>query len=1090
MPDTSKLPGELKTQLAEIEAQTRVELPVSLGRADVVADLRRLAELAEASARIQLAAVLDTDGLDKQLAQLGQQQAAPPLKVPVADPIDTAFQAKMRADLRKLAGTLELNVPAGVQGEVLRRQVSAQIKAVERGLELEVPTKPGDAAEYRRRLNDQLRLIERTVEATVPVEIDLEVPASEQAEVIAKTTATKRLLERNPVRIPLDIDTAQLDALSRRITALGGTLTGLGVGAAAGQATAGGLVALAAAVAQTAGALALIPAAGAAGVAVVGTLILGLHGLSDALSADTPAQYAEALKKVSPEARELVQALRDLAPLAQSLREAVQDRLLRDLSDDARDLGQVYLPLLEHGFGGIADELRGAAGDLGLFLREARSVSVLRSTLEDSKRATALLSEALRPAARGVRDLVDVGSDFLPGLAAQVGVLAERWSVMIERSADSGRLHEWISQALDQLGDLLGIVGNVGRVFGAVFRAGADDGRQLLDMVRDITGELADFAGSAEGQEAIGSFLGAAADMARALLPLLRSVVSVVGGDLAPLLARVGETVVPALVSAVDALGRGFDIAGPGVEAFAGGVAAVIEGLAEGGAIEAVAELAGVVGTNLGQALTLVGPKLGELITALADELAEALPELVPAAIDLALALGDLLISASPLIGVVAGLVGQVGLPTLTRVAERLAPIIGGLADKLAGGRLDRHFEDIADAAVEWVDAVAPLTEEIVDLAWEIVRGLLPHLPELIRSSADLAEAMVPVAKAVVAVTDALADLSEASDKIVDSVPGLRAALGAEGLVGSATMMLTPLGPLKTLYDALANMDEALEGGTRGIIFHRIGEDLVSLDELRERAESTFLGLRDIVTTHAPFLTDIVLEQLGRMQDGSLSIWGRMLADATDHWGRMEQDIADQTLGISDAVTAAWERVAAETSRQWAETDRRVAQGVRDVADETRLLPGQVTDALGQINQALYPAGVSLIQGFVLGMKAQEFAVRRAAASIMEAASGYFPRSPAKYGAFSGRGWTPYRGAALVAGFAEGMRSEVAGVVRAADQVTRSVSAQLPTAGTFAPSGTAPAGGATVNVYPQPGQSEESIGRAAARRLARGGRTR
>lgn len=1006
VPDTAKFPVELKAALERIESKLRVELPVSLGKSDVVADARKLAKQAEAAAKVQLSTLLDTTTVTAQLA-------------------------------------------------AVQRQVDAR-----------------------------------------PIEVDLDVPARERAEVVGKVDSTKRGLERNPIRIPLDVDTSSLAAVSRQIATLGGTLAGAGVGAVAGQALAGGLLAIAAAVAETAGALALVPAAGAATVAVVGTLKLGLSGLEDALTADTPKKYAEALKEISPEARVLVQALRDLSPEVRAFRDTIQDRLLRGLSDDAKDLSDVYLPILKRGLGGIADELRAGALDLSRFAREARTLSVLRTTLDDSARATSLLREALHPAADAVRDLVDVGSDFLPGLAVQVAALAERWSILIERSADDGRLREWISQALDNIGDLAGIVGNIGRTFGAAFRAGDDEGRQLLDTVRGITGSIADFANSAEGQEALGGFFGAAGDLAEALLPLLRSVVSVVGTEVAPLLSRVGVTVVPALVRAVQAVDSALAKAGPGVETFAGGVAAVIDGLVDSGAIDAVGELAGVVGGELGDALERIGPKLGELVTAIADELAEAMPELVPAAADLTVALGDLLIAATPLIGVIASLVSTVGLPTLQRVAERLTPIIGDLAKEMADGRLQTAFVEVADAAADWVDEVAPLTDELIDLGTEIVRGVLPHLPDLIASSAELAETAVPLAKAINVVAAALAFTSEKIDDMTEKVPGLKSALGNEGLIGVLTSATTPLGPIRGLYDAVSGLTKIMMGeypdATRSFVDNtvKLGEgSRITLDELRTGFEETFSTLLGLTTEHAPMLTDIFLGELFTMEDGSRTIFGQILADLTDHFGRMDAAVAEHTFGISDKVDAAWKRVSESTRREWEETERRVAEGIADVSAETSKLPARVRDSVGNIAGTLYPNGASLIQGFISGMKSQEYAARQAAEAVMRIVAGAFPSSPAKYGPFSGRGWTPYRGAALVEGFAEGMTGSISAAVRAAQQVTNAVSDRLP-----APAnGSSGAGGGvqlTQNIYPQPGQSEESIGMASSRHLAQIFRTR
>lgn len=964
--DASKLPAELKAQLERIESRLRVELPASLGRSNVVADARRLAALAEASAKVQLATLLDT----------------------------TAVTAQLSA---------------------VQRQVDAR-----------------------------------------PVEVDLDVPAREQAEVVRKVDSTRRLLERNPIRIPLEVDTSSLAAVSRQIASLGGTLAGAGVGAVAGQALAGGLVAIAGALAQTAGAMALIPAAGVAGVAVVGTLKLGLLGLEDALTADTPKKYAEALEKLSPQARNLVVALRDLAPAFDRVRESVQDRLLDRLSNDAQALAEVYLPLAKRGLGEIAGELNTGIRQLAGFGREAATIRVFRDALGDSARATSLLSEAMRPAARGLRSLVDVGTEFLPGLAAKVAVLAEKWSAMVQRSADDGRLQEWISQALANIGDLLGIVGNVGKAFSAVFRAGQSAGAGLLDTVRDITKEIADSANSARGQQTLGTFLASARQMALALLPLLGSVVQLVGGQLAPLLARVGATVIPALVKAVDSIGVALGKAGPGIETFAAGAASLVSSLAEGGAIAAVGELAGALGGALGDALAKIGPKLAELVSAVAGELSGALPDVVSGIADVAVSLGDLLIAGSPLIGFLGRLVSEVGLPVLQRVAQNLTPIIRDLTKWLTEGDLAAKLPEIADGMVQFVDELAPLVSELLDTGKELVDTLVPHMDDIIGSMKDLAQAALPVAKTLTAVAAAVAFVSKNIDDLVETVPGLKAALGEKGLFGTLMSFSTPLGPLKGIYDSVAGLTKIMTGEYPDAVrtFNdytlKLGEgSRLTYDDIKRAGEDTLTGLFGLFQEHAPKLTDIFLGELFTMQDGQRSIFGQMLADLTDHWGRMDAEIAERTFGISDKVDSAWKRVAESTRREWEETERRVAEGITDVAFETSKLPGAVRDSLGNIAGVLYPSGSSLIAGFIQGMKAQEFAARRVAAAIMESVAGAFPSSPAKYGPFSGQGWTPYRGAALVEGFAEGMTKSIGSAVKAAEQVANSVADQLPTGSQF-----------------------------------------
>lgn len=68
-------------------------------------------------------------------------------------------------------------------------------------------------------------------------------------------------------------------------------------------------------------------------------------------------------------------------------------------------------------------------------------------------------------------------------------------------------------------------------------------------------------------------------------------------------------------------------------------------------------------------------------------------------------------------------------------------------------------------------------------------------------------------------------------------------------------------------------------------------------------------------------------------------------------------------------------------------------------------------------------AGAAVGTGFAAGMIGQIDEVRAAATALAEAAAEPLPRSPAKIGPFSGKGWTLYRGRALASGFAAGIYS-------------------------------------------------------------------
>ncbi|QSL67878.1 tape measure protein [Nocardia phage P3.1] len=83
------------------------------------------------------------------------------------------------------------------------------------------------------------------------------------------------------------------------------------------------------------------------------------------------------------------------------------------------------------------------------------------------------------------------------------------------------------------------------------------------------------------------------------------------------------------------------------------------------------------------------------------------------------------------------------------------------------------------------------------------------------------------------------------------------------------------------------------------------------------------------------------------------------------------------------------------------------------------------TTQLQGLGSAANASGAALGQGFADGIRSKVGAVRQAALELAQAAAEPLPRSPAKIGPFSGRGWTPYRGASLALGFGEGITDSI-----------------------------------------------------------------
>ncbi len=79
-----------------------------------------------------------------------------------------------------------------------------------------------------------------------------------------------------------------------------------------------------------------------------------------------------------------------------------------------------------------------------------------------------------------------------------------------------------------------------------------------------------------------------------------------------------------------------------------------------------------------------------------------------------------------------------------------------------------------------------------------------------------------------------------------------------------------------------------------------------------------------------------------------------------------------------------------------------------------------INGLMGIVGQA-QSAGSAIIQGVIDGITGMIGAAGSAIEGVLSTIASYLPHSPAKRGPFSGKGWTPYSGRAIVHGLAEGI---------------------------------------------------------------------
>lgn len=606
-----------------------------------------------------------------------------------------------------------------------------------------------------------------------------------------------RIRAHNPPDVEVDVNAnvdnnrfrKALSGLGKIAGTVGKSLTGLlGFGAIgiAAASSATSIVGLGAALAPTVGIIAALPAVLAGAQAAMGTLRLAVVGVGDALGAafaGDAAKFAEALEKLSPAARKAVLAVKEFAPELKKVQQGVQQRFFSQFSGDISGAIKNLLPL-RSGLEGIAAGFGQAASEGLKFLQTREAFGSLRGVLSGTSDAVEGLQHAVTPLAQGFLNVASsVSTAFGARLGASIGSLGERFGSFLTRIADNGQAVAWVDTALQTFRVLGDVIGNIGQILSGVFQAANADGAGFLGNLQRITATFAEFANSAQGQEAIGNIFSTLATIGAQLGPILTAVVTQVGA-IAPALQPIFTALGPAIVNLVNALG-------PALAAIAPSLATVGQALADG--LGRLGPSLGPLGEALGSALSALAPLLP-----LAGELAATFAAVLAPALDAVTAVLSPIIDA-----LVAAL-----LPVLPQVAQAFASVgaaLGPVADVLGkslGDALTRLLPpilqlvpQIADKMVPaWIalaEAVTPLVPELVNLVVQAIEPLLPMLPQLVGMVADLSSSFVLTLAAIVPVLPPLLRLFTTVSSFLASkttfplLQGLVDALGA--LVGVVT---------------------------------------------------------------------------------------------------------------------------------------------------------------------------------------------------------------------------------------------------------------------------------------------------------------
>lgn len=369
---------------------------------------------------------------------------------------------------------------------------------------------------------------------------------------------------------------------------------------------------------------------------------------SAAAASGSTDKFQQALAKLSPNARDFVLQMQALGPAWKDLRLAVQDNLFAGLGDSMTALANNQLPELKGGLSQLATGMNAAFKDtlssLDTLFTRMTSDGTMQAFIDGINQAM----QGMAPFITGITDaFIQLGAIVGPHLGPFFAALGETISKLAGPLGNIGGVFlDTLTALMPTLTELVTAMANglapvlpvIGRLLDAI-------GQALIPLIDPIS-RIMEILGNAL-TDAITALAPHLPTIAQAFADILAAVAPLVG-PLAELFGVIAGAIAQNISSLANALA-------PVVTAFADGLKPVIPILADAfrDLAPVFAEVAGIIGLAMADALEQIMPVLPDLVQAFADmliALAPLLPPLAELGAELFPVLADILVAIAPYI--------------------------------------------------------------------------------------------------------------------------------------------------------------------------------------------------------------------------------------------------------------------------------------------------------------------------------------------------------------------------------------------------------------------------------------------------------
>lgn len=522
-----------------------------------------------------------------------------------------------------------------------------------------------------------------------------------------------------------------------------------------------------------------------------------------------------------------------------------------------------------------------------------------------------------------------------------------------------------------------------------------NSGNAIAGAITGIRGTLSEFSGDmsrmlststpvselARNVDILGRCLRGIADDASAaiagMLPLEGIASSLSGYGLATTVFDIARAINQMIegaggITAVCGSLRGF---APAIAPAAGLTAFIAGGVASG--ISSIPVLGGLLGGLTGPLSALAGP---------AGIAAAAFIGLMATSEELRSAVGS----------AVAGVV-QAVIPLGAQIASAVMPVVAALPGLMS--------------------SVAGALAQVIGPIGQLVQALLPLVPPVIQAICSVLGTAIAIIQQVLAVAAPIVAqvISFVAQCVAVVMPAIQSVL---------TCIQTAMPLIQAWISSALSVIQAVWNAVWPVM-STVTTSVLSV--VSAMVQGTMAVIQAIIQTVMAVINGDWSGAWEGIQSVASAIWGAIESVISAYISAVSAVISSVLSSISGVWSSTWGAIKGTFSSIWEGIKGAAQSGVNSVYTTVTGIKDKITGFFAGAGSWLVASGKAILNGLKSGIESAVGAVTSSVSGAVERIRGLFPFSPAKWGPFSGHGYTTYSGRALMGDFGESIVAASAG---------------------------------------------------------------